>query len=399
MVSYRSKNLAYIVLLVLQFSFCGGILAAGFTLSLRPSESTGVQQIIVLPVFTEDTPPSTSIRDLQDVMDKVDDYYWECSYHKLIFSSTVAGWVRIPQEMTDYATVNTYGDVEHGGAKDSLIVEAIKANEFRVDFWSYDRLVVVHSGYSRQSPEISDNKTRISTCHKEGWYTTLDGRTFTGVSVVSEYDLVGSVAHELGHDLGASDLYDYHSKNPPSTGISYWGLMSSGNHNGNPDGSKPSHMSSFAKLESGLIQDSDVYEFTNGSLSIDLVPIACQTRGYRAIRYHLPDGRYYLVEARSKIGYDSSLPDYGVLVMLVNETRIKLRRDAVRLQVPIQSNSLSDASLREGETFFDKNNSFAVRVNKWTKSGVTIEISDTLTEDWIISERIHLQTGHHILAF
>ena len=211
--------------------------------------------------------------------------------------------------------------------------------------------------------------------------------------MVSEFDEVGAIAHELAHDFGGPDLYDYHSSRPWTTGMSMWDLMSGGSYNGNPPGSSPSEMCAYNKHRLGWVDDRDIMNIQDGSRRVQLVPMSVQTSGYRAIRYDLPDGTYYLVEARSLIGFDSALPSGGVLVMLVNESRFDELRDAVQLQVPGVASWLGDAALRSGETFNDTHHSFAVKVVHWTDQLVTVDVGTTLVEDWSVSEKIRLNEG------
>ena len=60
----------------------------------------------------------------------------------------------------------------------------------------------------------------------------LEVKHFTISSVHSG---VGTVVHEMLHQMGALDLYDVHSDLPTSNwnGIGDWGIMASGNWNGN----------------------------------------------------------------------------------------------------------------------------------------------------------------------
>ena len=384
--SRRQRKKAVFLMVLVQFTLTIMLLLVLSPVTFAPSSSINKQRVIVLPVYSNETLPETSIGVIQDCMHKVDSYYQECSYSQVFISSTVHGWTKLDSPMDSYAHPWIIGGVDHGGVKDEIFLEAISNVDTTVDFSCYDRLIVVHAGTSGQ--DAGGNYSKIGTCHPEGWFPTNDGRVFLEASIVSEYDEFGTIAHELGHDFGAPDLYDYHSEWAWTTGIGSWGLMSSGNHNGAPSGTMPSHMCVYNKHLIGWVKDREILGIGNDSLTVDLVPISVQTQGYRAIRYDLGDGTYYLVEARSGVGYDAGLPGCGVLVMLVNETRIEERRDGVQLQIPKYASWVNDAALREGEVFHDLENRFSVRLKEYSDEVVTVDVSTSPLEDWTICERI-----------
>lgn len=384
--SRKQRKKAIFLMVLVQFTISVLLLLVLSPVTFAPTSSINEQRVIVLPVYSNETLPETSIGVIQGRMNKVDSYYQECSYSQVSISCTVQGWTRLDSPMDSYAELQSIGGVDHGGVKDMIFLEAILNVDATVDFSHYDRLIVVHAGTSGQ--DASGNYSKIGTCHTEGWFPTNDGRVFLEASIVSEYDEFGTIAHELGHDFGAPDLYDYHSEWAWVTGIGSWGLMSSGNHNGAPSGTMPSHMCVYNKHLIGWVKDREILVIENDSLTVDLVPVSVQTQGYRAIRYDLGDGTYYLVEARSRVGYDAGLPDSGVLVMLVNETRIEEWRDGVQLQIPKYASWVSDAALREGEVFHDSENRFSVRLKEYGDELVTVDVSTSPLEEWTICERI-----------
>ncbi|TLZ85456.1 MAG: protease, partial [Methanobacteriota archaeon] len=74
---------------------------------------------------------------------------------------------------------------------------------------------------------------------------TADGVQIYGYTMESEDFVIGTVAHEFGHDLGLPDLYDTDGS---SAGAGIWDIMSLGSWNGAPAGSSPAHMSAWSLL-------------------------------------------------------------------------------------------------------------------------------------------------------
>jgi M6 family metalloprotease-like protein len=122
---------------------------------------------------------------------------------------------------------------------------------------------------------------------------------------------VGTFDHEFAHLLGALDMYD---TNNSIAGLANWSLMGSGNYNGpNDDGSEPSDLDAFTRLQFGWSTP---------------VPVTGPPRVYvlrpaetspQVLEYAIPDSRqYYLMENRQPIGPDAWLPGRGLLIYRVD---------------------------------------------------------------------------------
>lgn len=164
---------------------------------------------------------------------------------------------------------------------------ALEAATKYIDFAKYDKngdgyisytelaIVFVCGGYEYSF-------TRSRPCDKMAFgvwahQTSGSGIKTNGVTVgrtflrVGEYltdtqpITMGTVAHELGHHIGAPDLYD-ENKTSSSSNWSYAGdvsLMASGSWNnisGKQRGSSPSYMDPYNAIECGLLPVTEVYE-------------------------------------------------------------------------------------------------------------------------------------------
>lgn len=250
----------------------------------------------------------------------VRDYYYEVSYGKLTVQSVVSAWVKLPQNEAYYGT--------DGGTKDTnwqqMISDAINAadtagfdfsqGDSDGDGW-VDCLTVIHSGHGQ---EVSGNPT---TCiwSKQGAMTsvvTVDGvkmyRCHTepalrGATSSTSIIRIGVICHEMAHFFGLPDLYDYSGL---TNGVGDWGLMASGSWNGTL-GHSPAHLCCWSKYMLGFVRPSLVH--SQASIPISRVEdIADQVH---MLRDGLSNNEYFLVENRSKRGFDNTASIFNGLLI------------------------------------------------------------------------------------
>ncbi len=128
-----------------------------------------------------------------------------------------------------------------GAGVDDLVESAVKDSLSGMDLspWDFDnngivdRLLILHSANPQ---EIGGGSSSIWS-HMSG----LDDPIIINEWSINHYTIastksgVGTVVHEMLHQMGAYDLYDVHSTLPTSNwnGIGVWGIIASGNWNGN----------------------------------------------------------------------------------------------------------------------------------------------------------------------
>lgn len=257
----------------------------------------------------------------------VKDYYKEVSYARLTVESVVFKWVRLPQNESYYGTDGTGGTV-----KDlkwlEMIGDAINAADSAgLDFATGDSdgdgwvdcLTVIHSGHGQ---EITGNPT---TCiwSKQGEMSsvsTKDGvkmkRAHTepalrGATTSTSIIRIGVICHEMGHSFGLPDLYDYSNT---FDGIGKWCLMAHGNWNGS-EGNRPAHLSAYAKCMLGFVRPTTLH--TQSSASLPRVEVADSVI---LLRDGMSNGEYYLLENRSRYGFDNDTANIfqGILIYHVD---------------------------------------------------------------------------------
>ena len=140
------------------------------------------------------------------------------------------------------------GDVERDSGSDGfgvndLVERVVKDMLIDKDLSSWDldnngvldRILLLHSATPQ---EIGGGSDSIWS-HMSG----LDESVKVGKWSIEHYTIastksgMGTLVHEMLHQMGAYDLYDVHSSLPTSNwnGIGDWGIMASGNWNGNGD--------------------------------------------------------------------------------------------------------------------------------------------------------------------
>ncbi|NLK40706.1 MAG: M6 family metalloprotease domain-containing protein, partial [Planctomycetes bacterium] len=271
--------------------------------------------------------PSGSVRD----------YYYEASYGLMTFQSTVVGWVTLPESESYYV-----GDFDGGGfypnntqrmVEDAMnLVEpmfadgTLNAADFDQDGDSFvDAIDFIHSGYGAEvgfvgsiwshqwqlpTPWVSESTgLRVQLYHTEP-------ALLYGNMIIT----VGVICHETGHFFGLMDLYDTDGS---SAGIGSWGLM--GNSWGfDGMGQYPPHPSAWSKIQLGWVEPEIIS--VSGTYTI---PAAQSTPFVYRIDRDYPAGEYLLIENRQPIGFDQRIPQGGLAIWQIDETKGSLQQNNV----------------------------------------------------------------------
>ena len=197
----------------------------------------------------------------------------------------------------------------------SLIEESVKAVLVETDLsrWDFDsdgtvdRLLILHSGGAQESGSGAN-----TIWSHMSW---LNEPVEIGDWSVSHYTIasldsgIGTVVHEMLHQMGAHDLYDVHSDLPSSSwnGLGDWDIMASGNWNGN--GAVPS-MPGAATLDLIGAKRSTAVDADIGGTFV-LGPIS---DGGVSLAIEIAPGETIWVTLRADSGFDSALPGHGIIV-------------------------------------------------------------------------------------
>ncbi len=285
------------------------------------------------------------------------DFYRELSYGRFAVTGSVTNWYRMSQPGSYYQgpildNKPCNGMCDSNNAKlAELLMEALTAANKTMDFSQYDNegadgipnsgdddgvvdfVAFVHPDkggecgsrdktvnnniwshrYSLSGLIGKDFETKDLT--KDGRHIRVDDYVIMPALACDGRTMiqVGVFNHEFGHAFGLPDLYDT-GKPAHTQGVGIWDLMGSGSWGG--DGKsphRPSHMSAWSKISLGWVNPTVISADTNG------VRLRPQEKFAEALRINVSNDVYYLVEYRSKVLFDDSLPGPGVLVWRINE--------------------------------------------------------------------------------
>ena len=311
-----------------------------------PTQATGVARVIVLLIDFTDVAPNAAhngtyfddrLNAVGGSLHSVRSYYEEVSRGALSVNATVFPmWFHSVHPMSYYGADSASGVDDANGPIYRLVTEAVQAADSSVNFAQFDtnrdgvvdHLMIVHAGAGQETDPSNKN---LIWSHQ--WDVldadpttpgpqslTVDGVQIYGYTMESEDFVIGTVAHEFGHDLGLHDLYDTDGS---SAGAGVWDIMSLGSWNGVPAGSSPAHMSAWSLMRLGWVAATDVSTALVGT-AVD----AIETSG-KVFRLSLPGttSEYFLIENRQPIGFDAALPGSGLLIWHVDDLQASNDQD------------------------------------------------------------------------
>jgi M6 family metalloprotease-like protein len=243
------------------------------------AESQGLCEVgdtLVILAQTSELAGTKTVFDFQLMAESVTRYYEHNAYGRVSFAYTFldqdgeAGpndWFNIEGKQTDYR-----------GREAAYAIAAVQA-AFRdgapAGSDPFERVIVVHPGFSRQTLAGQGTPGPLETLTQlpgpRPWHEIAVGppaRQSTlyakALILVAESDRLGPWAHELGHSLRGRYLINgrdyaiddrYNSQQPFSQNgnVSAWGLMCRGAWWGVPPGDTPGHMIGFSKESAGWL--------------------------------------------------------------------------------------------------------------------------------------------------
>lgn len=254
------------------------------------------------------------------------DYFYEVSYGQLVVTTTVTQVVTLPN------TRSYYGANTSGPGSDSKAALAVRhaiqaAYNAGVSFSPFDNnndgyidlVAVIHSGLGEEtSGNTADIWSHNWSLSASGYGSlTLGGKTFNNYTMQPEkytsgtMTNIGVICHEFGHAIGLPDFYDTNSGTGGSySGTGDWDLMASGVWLNS--GRKPSHPNAWCKIYLGWVSPVTLSVAANVTLKN-----AEQNKQIYRINTGVTND-YFLLENRQKTGFDTYIPQSGLLIYHVH---------------------------------------------------------------------------------
>lgn len=313
------------------------LLAGDPTLSIGSTfPTTGKRKLLMLLVNYADTKPTIDASEFDKMMNQENydgtgcfrDYFLQNSYGQLDIETTVVGWIQLPSNKYTYSTEDMT----------QLISDAVRMIDGEVDFTQFDNngdgvldgLSIIHQG---TGAEVTGSSSDIWS-HSGGLLADIyaDGiklDTYTiqpellGYPTPTQKITVGVFCHEFGHNLGAPDFYDvdYEQSGGMFEGTGAWDLMSGGIWNEyQQPGDSPSHINMWQKMQFGWVTPKYLTETCTVS---DMPAASDEAAGY--IAPTMREGDYFVIENRTRTGFDRALPGEGLIIYHADEERLRER--------------------------------------------------------------------------
>jgi len=325
--------------------------------------ASGVQRALIILVEFQDVRHTKSPSDIKTVaVDQLNQYYNTVSRGKVTIAGDVYGWYTANHPISYYG--HDHNDPGDDNNVQALAKDAISLLPASADLTSFEFLVIVHAGQDQaadKSDVLSDEIWSSCFCAVFPNYefsrpVSGHSKTFTSYTFLSEFNGVGTFAHEWGHFFGLPDLYDVDSGD---TWVGYWSLMDAGSWCCyNEDQTTPSDIGAWGDALLGWLTPS-VTETNLVVSSFSMNPLGSSSP--IAILIPVSSNTYYFIEYRTATGVDSHLPGSGVLIYYVDEN-LDTGQGILRLENPKTgklyppqqyTRNLNGATFQNGDQFRD----------------------------------------------
>jgi M6 family metalloprotease-like protein len=287
------------------------------------------------------------------------EYYQEVSYGRLFLYGHVSVWLEAPQTNAYYAD-DQFGRGSWPRSSVRFAYDAVVTADPYVDFSEYDgdgdgevdAVFIIHAGPGGEETgnplDLWSHKSTIPA-NPNGTgrgYMTDDGVKVTTYTMQPEENDggqligIGVFCHEYGHILGLPDLYD---RDNSSEGIGNWGLMGTGSWGG--DGQSPQtpvHLCAWSKEHLGWVEPI-ILDHNRSGVFINRVEDHPEV--FKLWTEGTPGDEYFLVVNRQTIGFDSNLPNSGLLIWHID--------NSVTTQNDNESHKLVDLEAADGNDDMD----------------------------------------------
>ncbi|MBP7866001.1 MAG: hypothetical protein KA419_08615 [Acidobacteria bacterium] len=340
--------------------------AGGAARPHKPEAVTGPQPWVTIPCkFSDVAAEPRTVGFFADQFGSTSprlDHYWrELSYENINMNGSLAAskWYVLPHPKSHYVTGSP-----PAANLTALFTDATAAADPDIDF----------------TPFMGINLFFNDELDGYAWggarYATLDGVAKVWRTTWEPpwgYNNLCILMHEMGHGFGLP----HSCFNPSSVYDSSWDVMSDSwqcNPTDPTFGCFGQHTIAHHKDMLGWVTPGQIVTVNTGSRQTVTLERLAQPSGSNPRLIKVPVGgsatRYYTVEARKRVGYDTQLPGESVIVHEVDTTR--------DIEAYVQgANGDTGAMIAVGSSFTDTANCVTVTVNSSSATGWTVTVSNT----------------------
>lgn len=296
--------------------------AASWVPQPLPRPVLGVQRVIVVLVDFQDRPHTLTPTQInQTIFTSVAKYWSQVSNGRISVVGNTTRWYHVNESYSYYGENSTKGRW-NSTRYAQLVNKVVLLADKDVDFRHYDKIMVVYAGTGEDTSHRSED---LWPAFFYGWDgPTVDGVHIRGAALIPEmetppFSVIGVYAHEFGHILGSNysekpGLADMYDENNSKHYVGNWSLMDSGEWL--DSGANPGGLDGWSMLRLGWAKSLEV---NNRSAIVEIPPL--EKENSFVVKVRLQDGRYYLLEYRTKTGRDQILSTEGLVISIVNESK------------------------------------------------------------------------------
>ena len=255
------------------------------------------------------------------------DFYYDNSHGIFEPVFDVFGPVKLDNKYSYYGGNDSNG---YDQRPEQAVIDGCKGLDDQIDFSRYDNdgdgkvdlVFMYYAGYGEADSSDDDaiwpHQWELSSAGKS---LTLDGVAIDRYACSNELNPsnilggIGTVCHEFGHAMGLPDMYDTDGEdNESAEGLYDFSTMCGGCYNN--DSRTPPYFNIEERIILGWLDESAFLEFAKSG--IYTIPPVDENVAYRT--FTDKDGEYFIYENRSKTGWDTYLPAFGMLVYHVDKS-------------------------------------------------------------------------------